>query len=69
MPVKIVAILLTFGIIEKQICPTCSWKDTLKWGERMQNSLLAIPHRHVVMTLPHSLNSLVMTIKKELTNA
>jgi hypothetical protein len=54
---------------KNRFCPTCSWKDTLKWGERMQNSLMAIPHRHVVVTLPHSLNSLVMHNQKELTNA
>jgi DNA-directed RNA polymerase subunit RPC12/RpoP len=54
---------------KNRFCPTCSWKDTLKWGERMQKSLLAVPHRHVVMTLPHSLNPLVMCNQKELTNA
>jgi len=54
---------------KNRFCPTCSWKDTLKWGERMQKSLLAVPHRHVVMTLPHSLNPLVMRNQKELTNA
>jgi hypothetical protein len=54
---------------KNRFCPTCSWKDTLKWGERMQKSLMSVPHRHVVMTLPHSLNSLVMYNQKELTNA
>lgn len=54
---------------KNRFCPTCSWKDTLKWGERMQNMLMNVPHRHVVVTLPHSLNNLVMHNQKDLTNA
>lgn len=54
---------------KNRFCPTCSWKDTLKWGEKMQNLLMNVPHRHVVMTLPHSLNGLVMRNQKALTNA
>lgn len=52
-----------------RFCPNCSWRDTLKWGERIFNSLMAIPHRHVVMTLPHSFNNLVMKNQKDLTSA
>lgn len=54
---------------KNRFCPTCSWKDTLKWGERMQNMLMNVPHRHVVVTLPHSLNNLLMRNQKDLTNA
>ncbi len=54
---------------KNRFCPTCSWKDTLKWGEKMQNQLMNVPHRHVVMTLPHSLNALVMYNQQNLTNA
>lgn len=54
---------------KNRFCPTCSWKDTLKWGERMQNMLMNVPHRHVVFTLPHSLNSLIRLNQKDLTNA
>lgn len=42
-----------------RFCPTCSWSDTLEWAERMEKSLLRIPHRHVVFTLPHQLNPLI----------
>jgi hypothetical protein len=41
---------------KNRFCPTCSWKDTLEWAERIQNQMLDIPHRHVVFTLPHKLN-------------
>ncbi len=54
---------------KNRFCPTCSWRDTLKWGDRIFNSLMAIPHRHVVVTLPHSLNNLVMKNQKDLTSA
>lgn len=54
---------------KNRFCPTCSWKDTLKWGERMQNMLMNVPHRHVVFTLPHSLNALIKLNQKDLTNA
>ena len=54
---------------KNRFCPTCSWNDTLKWGDSMQNMLLNTPHRHVVMTLPHGLNNLVMFNQKVLTDA
>ena len=44
---------------KNRFCPTCSWKDTLKWADRMEDSLMKIPHRHVVFTLPHQLNNLI----------
>jgi len=42
-----------------RFCPNCSWSDTVKWAEVVYKQLLNVPHRHVVMTLPHSLNSLI----------
>lgn len=44
---------------KNRFCPTCSWKDTLMWAEKMKEQMLDIPHRHVVFTLPHKLNSLL----------
>jgi hypothetical protein len=44
---------------KNRFCPTCSWSDTLKWAETLHSQLLNVPHRHVVMTLPHQLNSLI----------
>ena len=34
-------------------------RDTLKWAARMKEKMLRVPHRHVVMTLPHILLDLV----------
>lgn len=42
-----------------RFCPTCAWKDTLKWAEKAYLKLLNIPHRHSVATVPHMLNDLI----------
>lgn len=44
---------------KNRFCPTCSWKDTMKWAERIKSRMLKIKHRHVVCTLPHSLHPLI----------
>ena len=54
---------------KNRFCPTCSWKDTMKWAEKMKNQMLDIPHRHVVFTLPHKLNNLISDNKWELLSA
>lgn len=48
-----------FFSCKNRFCPTCSWRDTLNWAETLHSQLLNVPHRHVVMTLPHQLNSLI----------
>lgn len=53
---------------KNRFCPTCSWKDTLKWAERVKNQMMNIPHRHLVMTLPHQLNQLIKNNDKYLLN-
>jgi hypothetical protein len=53
---------------KNRFCPTCSWKDTLDWAERMKDQMLDIPHRHVVFTLPHKLNDLIRDNKSTLLN-
>jgi len=44
---------------KNRFCPTCSWKDTLAWADKMKDQMLDIPHRHVVFTIPHKLNNLI----------
>jgi hypothetical protein len=44
---------------KNRFCPTCSWKDTLDWADKMKDQMLDIPHRHVVFTVPHKLNNLL----------
>lgn len=53
---------------KNRFCPTCSWKDTLDWANRIKNQMLNLPHRHVVFTLPHRLNKLIKSNRKELFN-
>lgn len=53
---------------KNRFCPSCGWRDTLKWAARMKEKMLRVPHRHVVMTLPHILLDVVKRNKKELLN-
>ena len=53
---------------KNRFCPSCGWRDTLKWAARIKDKLLRVPHRHVVMTLPHALLELVKQNKKEMLN-
>ena len=51
---------------KNRFCPTCSWQDTLRWADRIKKQMMDIPHRHVVMTLPHQLNYLIKKNGKQL---
>ena len=51
---------------KNRFCPTCSWQDTMRWADRIKNTMMALPHRHAVMTLPHQLNELIKNNKNEL---
>ena len=42
-----------------RFCPSCSWKDTLKWAETQTNKMMNLKHRHAVFTLPHELHPLI----------
>jgi hypothetical protein len=53
---------------KNRFCPTCGWQDTVKWSERLKNQMFNLPHRHVVFTLPHSLNQLTKDNGKHLLN-
>ncbi|HED37485.1 MAG TPA: transposase [Ignavibacteria bacterium] len=51
---------------KNRFCPSCSWQDTLKWADRIKKQMMALAHRHIVMTTPHQLNKLIKDNKKEL---
>ncbi|MHA1574712.1 MAG: IS91 family transposase [Alphaproteobacteria bacterium] len=53
---------------KNRFCPTCSWKDTIKWSEAIKSKMLNIAHRHSVFTLPHKLNPLIKKNKKAMLN-
>jgi len=44
---------------KNRFCPTCSWRDTVRWAEKIKRNMLKMPHRHVVFTIPHQLNPLI----------
>lgn len=41
-------------------CPTCSWQKQDEWQEARLSELLPVKYFHVVFTLPHELNSIVL---------
>jgi hypothetical protein len=41
-------------------CPNCNWQKQQAWMEARMNELLPVKYFHVVFTLPHELNALVM---------
>ena len=51
-----------------RFCPRCSWGDTVKWADRIKSQMMDVPHRHVVFTVPHALQSLIKSNGKELLN-
>lgn len=53
---------------KNRFCPTCSWNDTVRWAEKVKGNMLNIPHRHVVFTIPHQLNFLILRNKFILLN-
>jgi len=53
---------------KNRFCPTCSWKDTIRWADDIKTKIFDIAHRHCVFTLPHSLNGLIKRNKKEMLN-
>ena len=48
-----------FHSCKNRFCPTCSWQDTVRWAKRVKKRMLKVKHRHIVCTLPHSLNPLI----------
>jgi hypothetical protein len=47
-------------------CPKCQSLKTAKWLDDRRQELLPVPYFHVVFTLPHELNTLLLYNKREL---
>jgi hypothetical protein len=45
-------------------CPKCQSLAEVKWLEKQKSELLAVGYFHLVFTLPHELNALILTNKK-----
>lgn len=51
-----------------RFCSNCGWTDTIRWADRLVGSMIDMPHRHIVVTLPHCFNKLVFHNKEALLN-
>jgi Putative transposase/Transposase zinc-binding domain len=49
-------------------CPRCGSSATNEWVEAQKSELLPVGHFHLVFTVPHELNPLILTNKKVLFN-
>jgi len=49
-------------------CPACGSLQKEQWIEDRKSELLPIPYYHVVFTLPHELNSIILGNRKQLFN-
>ena len=49
-------------------CPACGALQKEQWIEDRRNELLPIPYYHVVFTLPHELNPIILGNRKQLYN-
>lgn len=47
-------------------CPACGALQKEQWIEERRNELLPVPYYHVVFTLPHELNSIILGNRKTL---
>ena len=57
---------VSYNSCRNRHCPKCQSLKTAKWLENRQKELLPVPYFHVVFTLPHELNNLVLYNKREL---
>jgi predicted nucleic acid-binding Zn ribbon protein len=49
-------------------CPQCGALQRIQWVEDRQRELLPVPYYHIVFTLPHELNSIIMGNRKNCYN-
>ena len=55
---------ISYNSCRNRHCPKCQSLKTAKWLENRQQELLPVPYFHVVFTLPHELNNLILYNKK-----
>lgn len=49
-------------------CPLCQYNKRLKWQDKLSMKLFKVPYSHTVFTIPHELDSLCKSNKKEMYN-
>lgn len=55
---------LVYRSCKHRFCPTCSWKDTINWAKNIENKMLNLKHRHIIFSVPHALNPIIINNKK-----
>jgi len=62
------SVLVAFSCRGRSFCPSCEKKKQLLWAEWLREELLAaVPHRHVVLTIPRLLRPLFRRRRELLT--
>ena len=59
----------TYNSCRNRHCPKCQSLAKVKWLEKQKSELLPVGYFHLVFTLPHQLNTLILTNKKLLLSA
>ena len=56
----------TYNSCRNRHCPKCQYSARRKWVEARMEEVLPVPYYHVVFTMPHVFNDLVLTNKKQI---
>ena len=40
---------------KSRLCPSCGFKYSTTWTQKMTNDILNVPHRHILFTIPEEL--------------
>jgi len=59
---------IAYNSCRNRSCPKCEGHKQAKWVEEREKELLPLPYFHVVFTLPHELNSLIIKNREEYLN-
>ena len=43
--------------MRSRLCPSCGFKYSATWTQKMINDILNIPHRHILFTIPEELRA------------
>ncbi len=66
---KCKAIKISYNSCRNRHCPKCQAVARERWIKARESELLDVPYFHIVFTLPHEFNSLVISNPKEVYNA
>jgi len=62
------AVRITYHSCRNRHCPKCQHMPRERWLEKRKNEILPVSYFHVVFTLPHELNTVILNNKKVMFN-